>query len=216
MPLPALHSLRPEPMERRDFTFEADEWHLFPCGAQRFCRCGLADAFMAHGHGGAGRGRGDGDGGGAADDGLGGWPADGGRTQPRIRQKLCGHGEAGGVAVHPAHAQQPFHHAGDGGGLRRAGGIAAGDACNSRTEDRVALRGKIDRIDRYEGDHGVYLRVVDYKSSQKKLEPVRMWYGLRFQRLAVPEGSDGGGRRESGGGLVFHRERPHVRRGSRT
>lgn len=48
---------------------------------------------------------------------------------------------------------------------------------------RIALRGKIDRIDRYEGDKGLYLRVVDYKSSQRSLEPVRMWYGLQLQLL---------------------------------
>lgn len=48
---------------------------------------------------------------------------------------------------------------------------------------RVALRGKIDRIDRFEGDTGLYLRVVDYKSSQHSLDPVRMWYGLQLQLL---------------------------------
>lgn len=48
---------------------------------------------------------------------------------------------------------------------------------------RIALRGKIDRIDRYEGDKGLYLRVVDYKSSQRSLDPVRMWYGLQLQLL---------------------------------
>lgn len=52
--------------------------------------------------------------------------------------------------------------------------------CDGR---KIALRGVIDRIDRYEGDEGVYLRVVDYKSSQHKLEPVRMWYGLQLQLL---------------------------------
>ncbi|MBR4081392.1 MAG: PD-(D/E)XK nuclease family protein, partial [Clostridia bacterium] len=48
---------------------------------------------------------------------------------------------------------------------------------------QVALRGVIDRIDRYEGDGGLYLRVVDYKSSRQQLEPVRMWYGLQLQLL---------------------------------
>lgn len=48
---------------------------------------------------------------------------------------------------------------------------------------RIALRGKIDRIDRFQGDKGLYLRVVDYKSSQHSLEPVRMWYGLQLQLL---------------------------------
>ncbi len=48
---------------------------------------------------------------------------------------------------------------------------------------RVALRGVIDRIDRYDGDKGVYLRVVDYKSSRHTLDAVRMWYGLQLQLL---------------------------------
>lgn len=48
---------------------------------------------------------------------------------------------------------------------------------------QVALQGIIDRIDRYDGDDGLYLRVVDYKSSQQSLDPVRMWYGLQLQLL---------------------------------
>ena len=48
---------------------------------------------------------------------------------------------------------------------------------------QIALRGVIDRIDRYEGDGGLYLRVIDYKSSPHSLEPVRMWYGLQLQLL---------------------------------
>lgn len=48
---------------------------------------------------------------------------------------------------------------------------------------QVALRGKIDRIDRYQGDKGLYLRVIDYKSSQKDVDPTRLWYGLQLQLL---------------------------------
>lgn len=48
---------------------------------------------------------------------------------------------------------------------------------------RVALRGKIDRIDRYEGDHGLYLRIIDYKSSPRDMDPTRLWYGLQLQLL---------------------------------
>lgn len=48
---------------------------------------------------------------------------------------------------------------------------------------QVALRGVIDRIDRFEGDKGLYLRVIDYKSSRHALEPTRMWYGLQLQLL---------------------------------
>jgi ATP-dependent helicase/nuclease subunit B len=48
---------------------------------------------------------------------------------------------------------------------------------------RIALRGVIDRIDRYEGDSGLYLRIIDYKSSMHTLDPVRMWYGLQLQLM---------------------------------
>lgn len=45
------------------------------------------------------------------------------------------------------------------------------------------LRGRIDRIDRYEGDEGLYMRVVDYKSSQHALEPNQVWWGTQLQLL---------------------------------
>ncbi len=60
---------------------------------------------------------------------------------------------------------------------------------------RIALRGKIDRIDRWKGDTGVYLRVVDYKSSHRDVDPTRLWYGLQLQLLlylqAAAQGLDG-------------------------
>ncbi len=52
---------------------------------------------------------------------------------------------------------------------------------------RVLLRGVIDRIDRYEGDEGLYLRVVDYKSGASKLSPVRVWWGEQLQLLLYLE-----------------------------
>ncbi|MBQ8137372.1 MAG: PD-(D/E)XK nuclease family protein [Clostridia bacterium] len=59
----------------------------------------------------------------------------------------------------------------------------------------VLLQGRIDRIDRYEGDEGVYLRVVDYKSGQKELKPSEIYYGTQLQLLlylyAALEASDG-------------------------
>ncbi len=60
---------------------------------------------------------------------------------------------------------------------------------------RIALRGKIDRIDRWEGDDGAYLRVIDYKSAKKEIDPTRLWYGLQLQLLlylqAVAQGMKG-------------------------
>ncbi|MBR1586260.1 MAG: PD-(D/E)XK nuclease family protein [Clostridia bacterium] len=48
---------------------------------------------------------------------------------------------------------------------------------------RVFIRGMIDRIDRYAGDEGVYLRVVDYKSGGEKLSPARIFWGAQLQLL---------------------------------
>lgn len=47
----------------------------------------------------------------------------------------------------------------------------------------VYIRGIIDRIDRYAGDEGVYLRVVDYKSGDKKLSPAQVFWGAQLQLL---------------------------------
>ena len=47
----------------------------------------------------------------------------------------------------------------------------------------VYVRGIIDRIDRYAGDEGVYLRVVDYKSGREKLDPAKIFYGAQLQLL---------------------------------
>ncbi len=47
----------------------------------------------------------------------------------------------------------------------------------------IALRGRIDRIDRYDSPDAVYLRVIDYKSSQQTLDAARTWWGLQLQLL---------------------------------
>ena len=48
---------------------------------------------------------------------------------------------------------------------------------------RVFVRGIIDRIDRYAGDEGVFLRVVDYKSGAEKLDPAKIFWGEQLQLL---------------------------------
>ena len=52
-----------------------------------------------------------------------------------------------------------------------------------RDGSHVSVRGIIDRIDRYAGDEGVYLRVVDYKSGGTKLDPARIFWGAQLQLL---------------------------------
>ncbi|MGI6690367.1 MAG: PD-(D/E)XK nuclease family protein [Christensenellales bacterium] len=47
----------------------------------------------------------------------------------------------------------------------------------------VLLHGVIDRIDRYEGEEGTFIRVVDYKSGSTSLRAERIWHGLQLQLL---------------------------------
>lgn len=43
------------------------------------------------------------------------------------------------------------------------------------------LDGKIDRIDTYEKDDSVYVKIIDYKSGNKDLDFLQMYYGLQIQ-----------------------------------
>ncbi|MBE5783597.1 MAG: hypothetical protein E7329_09830 [Clostridiales bacterium] len=63
-----------------------------------------------------------------------------------------------------------------------AGGIPP-IALTLQDGSRVFVRGVIDRIDRYAGDEGVYLRVVDYKSGSDKLDAARIFWGAQLQLL---------------------------------
>ena len=47
----------------------------------------------------------------------------------------------------------------------------------------IALRGKIDRLDLYRGSGGDYLRVLDLKSSEHRLDPARMNSGEQLQLM---------------------------------
>lgn len=48
---------------------------------------------------------------------------------------------------------------------------------------RVALQGKIDRLDRYDGPEGSFLRVLDLKSGEKNLNPAKMDRGEQLQLM---------------------------------
>ncbi len=75
---------------------------------------------------------------------------------------------------------------------------------------RNALRGKIDRIDRWEGDAGVYLRVVDYKSSQREIDPTRLWYGLQLQLMLYLQAASQGLNGLAAGAFYFTVKDPLV------
>nr|WP_295971195.1 helicase-exonuclease AddAB subunit AddB [uncultured Bacillus sp.] len=54
---------------------------------------------------------------------------------------------------------------------------------NLRNGAKMQLVGRIDRVDKAEDTNGVYLRVVDYKSSAKELDLGEVYYGLSLQML---------------------------------
>lgn len=75
---------------------------------------------------------------------------------------------------------------------------------------RIALRGKIDRIDRWEGDSGVYLLVSDYKSSRREIDPARLWYGLQLQLMLYLEAACEGLNGQPAGAFYFTIKDPLV------
>lgn len=49
--------------------------------------------------------------------------------------------------------------------------------------EEVNLRGTIDRIDEFENEEGKYIRIVDYKSSDKSISLTEVYHGLQLQLL---------------------------------
>ena len=76
---------------------------------------------------------------------------------------------------------------------------------------KMEIVGRIDRVDMARGEHGIMLRVIDYKSSQKDLRLHEVYYGLSLQMLTyldVFADVCGGLARRAGiacGNLVFPR-----------
>ncbi len=47
----------------------------------------------------------------------------------------------------------------------------------------MELMGRIDRVDKAEDENEIFLRVLDYKSSEKDLNLTEVYYGLALQML---------------------------------
>jgi ATP-dependent helicase/nuclease subunit B len=47
----------------------------------------------------------------------------------------------------------------------------------------MELQGRIDRVDKAENENGIYVRVIDYKSSARQLDLSEVYYGLSLQVL---------------------------------
>jgi ATP-dependent helicase/nuclease subunit B len=46
---------------------------------------------------------------------------------------------------------------------------------------RMKLRGRIDRVDLYEDENNVYVKIIDFKSGKKSLSIASLYYGLQLQ-----------------------------------
>jgi ATP-dependent helicase/nuclease subunit B len=75
----------------------------------------------------------------------------------------------------------------------------------------VLLRGVIDRVDLFDGGESVYLRVVDYKSGHREMDPTQIYWGLQLQLLlylmAALSAKPGA---EPAGAFYFHIDDPLV------
>ncbi len=48
-------------------------------------------------------------------------------------------------------------------------------------EEKMYLQGRIDRVDTYEEEQNLYVKVVDYKSSEQQFQLAALYYGLQLQ-----------------------------------
>ncbi|WLV25524.1 helicase-exonuclease AddAB subunit AddB [Aciduricibacillus chroicocephali] len=80
----------------------------------------------------------------------------------------------------------------------------------------LILRGRIDRVDKSISGNDLYLRIIDYKSSSKKLNLTEVYYGLALQMLAyldvVLQSSEAwlGLKASPAGVLYFHVHNPFI------
>ncbi|MCD7725711.1 MAG: PD-(D/E)XK nuclease family protein, partial [Clostridiales bacterium] len=84
-------------------------------------------------------------------------------------------------------------------------------------EEKMRLRGRIDRIDTYETDDKVYVKVIDYKSGSTKFSLLNLYHGLQLQlvvylnaALELVEKRHPGKTAETAGIFYYHIENPMV------
>ena len=75
---------------------------------------------------------------------------------------------------------------------------------------RIALEGSIDRIDRWQDEGSLYLRVMDYKSSSHTLDFVSIRHGLQLQLMLYLKAASQGAGALPAGVFYFHIHDPRV------
>lgn len=74
----------------------------------------------------------------------------------------------------------------------------------------LKLAGAIDRLDLYEDDHQMYVRIIDYKSGTKKFDMTALFYGLQLQLVVYMETAmelksvQAGGRHVIPAGILYY------------
>jgi ATP-dependent helicase/nuclease subunit B len=61
---------------------------------------------------------------------------------------------------------------------------------NLDSKKTMKLKGRIDRLDTYEDEENLYLSVIDYKSGNKKIDMVSLYYGLQLQLFVYLNGAN--------------------------
>ncbi len=86
-----------------------------------------------------------------------------------------------------------------------------------RVLEKMKLHGRIDRVDLYEDESSVYVKVIDFKSSEKKLSIASIYYGLQLQLVmymnvatAVEKKLSGGKEAVPSAILYYHVDDPVV------
>lgn len=84
-------------------------------------------------------------------------------------------------------------------------------------DERLRLRGRIDRVDRYEEDDTIYVKVIDYKSGNTALDLTSVYHGLQLQlivylnaALELEEKNHPGKHAEPAGMFYYHVKDPLV------
>ena len=92
----------------------------------------------------------------------------------------------------------------------------SGAARSEPLGEPLSIKGRIDRIDRWASETGIWLRVIDYKSGNASFEPSEVYFGLQMQLviyLAAAMSGEGG---RPAGAFYFHVDDPLVPTLSRT
>lgn len=82
------------------------------------------------------------------------------------------------------------------------------------------VRGKVDRIDTYRTGETTFVKIIDYKTGDRKVSPAEIYYGLSLQLLVYMDASlqmvaAEGGQALPGGAFYFHVNDPMVESESR-